>query len=172
MNIKKIAFTGAASAIMLGAMALPALAGKPAVQTLNGGGQIIDANYKISFGGNIKKNANSIKGQFQANFHNVSDADITGGRFHSTEMTTSTFYPSDSDTCTAAMNVFMSGRFNGEAGWKLVLRAGDNDDTVRLTLTSPGGDVYDTHSGDFADESSCVGSARTGLDRGNLTIKL
>jgi hypothetical protein len=46
-------------------------------------------------------------------------------------------------------------------------------DTVSVTLMDENDDViYDTHGGDFDDESTCVGTARTKLDRGNISIEM
>ena len=61
----------------------------------------------------------------------------------------------------------------------MIFRAGESGepsslstDTIRVTINGPNGLVYDTHSsGEFTDESSCVGSARTGLDNGNIVIQ-
>ena len=71
------------------------------------------------------------------------------------------------------MNATFLGRFNSEDGYNLIFRAGDNEDTVRFELSEPSGDkVCDTHdSGSgFSDESACQGTARTGLDRGDVEI--
>ena len=98
----------------------------------------------------------------------------------------------NTDSCQAALNFTAYGRF-GDAReydeahyYKLVFRAGDyiepghhNEelDTVRVELYKPlsGGGyekIYDTYSDGFGGGSSCVGSARTGLDHGNITIGL
>lgn len=167
--IKK-ALIGAAIAGGILISATPAFAAK-AVNMLTGGGMIVDGDYSVSFGGNIKEMADgSLKGQMQANFHNVSNGDVVMGRFHSTEITDANWFSTNAGTCTAAMNVTMDGRFNGEDGWRLVFIAGDDEDTVRLRLFDGGGAVYDTSSGDFGDESSCFGTNRTGLDHGNVRI--
>jgi len=61
-------------------------------------------------------------------------------------------------------------------GYYIWFRAGDADspkglDTVRVELYNPSNaKVYDTHGGDFTYESTCVGTARTGLDNGNIKI--
>jgi hypothetical protein len=58
----------------------------------------------------------------------------------------------------------------------MIFRAGDfgspgKADTIRVELYDPDGNpVFDTHYDGFNDESSCVGTARTGLDHGNITI--
>jgi len=173
MNIKKILTGFSALVLMLGILVSPTFAAKPFTQTLNGGGQIVEGEYNVSFGGNVKNLGNSLKGQFQANFHNVSDEDVSGGRFHSTEITDATWFEG-AGNCEAAMNVTMTGRFNGEADYELVVRAGNDEDTLRLTLSDPTNTVvYDTFvSGDFPGESNCVGTARTGVDSGDLKINL
>ncbi len=78
------------------------------------------------------------------------------------------------------MNMTMHGSFNGEDGYRMILRAGDSDeaaskdpdDTIRVEMWDPSNTkVYDSHWGsEFTDESSCVGTARTGLDAGNIDI--
>ena len=59
----------------------------------------------------------------------------------------------------------------------MIFRGGDfgspgKGDTVRVTLWDPEDKVvYDSHwVTEFTDKSSCVGGARTGLDKGNITI--
>ncbi|KKS95977.1 MAG: hypothetical protein UV73_C0012G0005 [Candidatus Gottesmanbacteria bacterium GW2011_GWA2_43_14] len=168
MNFKKILVGATAGAIVLGAVTIPVFA-KPADRSLNGGGEVVEDNYKISFGGNIKEIGEALKGQFEVNFHNVSNSNVSGGKFHSTEISDVNWFAGEA-TCKAAMNVTMSGKFNGEEGYTLVVRAGDDEDTVRFTLTGPGVS-YDTYPSDFTGESSCVGTARTGIDNGSITIK-
>ncbi len=162
-----------AVAVLVAVTAISVSAGK-AANSLNGGGQILDGDHAVSFGGNVKEaDDGTLSGQFQVNFHSVSVAAVSGGVFHSTEITSAAWWLPSSDTCTAALTLGVDGRFNGEDGWSLIFRAGDNDDTVRFELFDTGGaKVYDTHGGDFGDESSCVGSARTGLDDGSLKIAL
>jgi hypothetical protein len=146
---------------------------KKADSTMNGGGQIVDGEYKVSFGGNVKKvGERTYKGQMQVNFHNVGNPEVDRGKFHSTKITKANWYDPNGGTCTAAMNVYMDGKFNGEDGWRLIFRAGDNDDTVRFELFDGGDKVYDTYTDGFDGGSSCVGSARTELDRGNVKIGL
>lgn len=142
---------------------------KNPAKTLNGGGQIVDGDNLISFGGNIKEAENGdLRGQMQVNFHNVSNSSVSGGRFHSTEITDANWYEGVND-CEAAMNVAMEGTFNGEPGYKLIFRAGDNEDTVRFQLS--GKYSYDSNP-DYGNESNCVGTARANLDRGNVKIGL
>ncbi len=72
------------------------------------------------------------------------------------------------------MKFIAYGEWNGTPGYKLIFRAGDADspkgtDTVRIELY--GTDMsYDTHASDFENESTCVGGARTSLDKGNIKI--
>jgi len=138
---------------------------------LIGGGHIQNGIFDISFGGNIRDNG-SYTGQFQVNFHGVSEETIQGGHFHSTSIKSVNWFPGGA-TCDSAMNTSMSGKFNGEDGWELVFRAGDNEDSVRFELFNSNGDpIYDSYASDFKGESTCVGSARAFLDNGNLSIKI
>ncbi len=155
---------------------------------VSGGGQIIQEIgpkvkdwHKISFGGWVA-NIGSLVGSLQVNFHNVTDPDVAdGSKFHGTEVTALNLYDGPvGSTCVEAMNTTVHGTFNGESGYKLVLRAGDsglpastaypNDDTVRIELWKGATMLYDTNGGDFTQESSCVGTVRTGLDAGNISI--
>lgn len=155
--------------------------------TLNGGGHILEgdghgkhANVKdISFGTEVYDIDGIYEGNLDIVLHNVGNDEFDKGRFHGTDITSVNLFPSDSDTCVAAMNMTVNGTFNGEVGWKVIFRAGDSgepaskgSDTVRVSLYQGNTLVYDTHGGDFSNESSCVGSARTDLDKGNLTITL
>ena len=155
------------------------------VGSVNGGGQIYEAPdgakrpewNVVSFGGWVQKST-VITGEWQVNFHNVGDDDFDKSHFHTTDIQTVKFYAPDSGTCNAAFNMYAVGEWNGNPGYSMWFRAGDfgspgNADTIRVTLYAPGvaAAVYDTHtSTEFKDESSCVGSARTGLDAGNITI--
>lgn len=158
---------------------------------VNGGGhilEILDANSKrkdwldISFGGFIADAGSAgLFGEWQINFHNVGDDDLDKSTFHTTDIVYLNLFEGNSNTCTEAMNFRANGELNGVPGYSIIFRAGDssepassplpNDDTVRVTLYNSGNQViYDTHAGDFTDESSCVGTARTGLDTGNIII--
>lgn len=157
---------------------------------VNGGGQIIQEmrdkpkdDYKISFGGQIWDLGDyGYIGDWEVNFHNVGKDDYDNSKFHGSEITQMTFYDGDSGTCNDAMNMTILGSFNNEPGYKIIFRAGDlgphsagteeqTADTVRIELYKDGVLKYDTHwPGEFANESSCVGTARTGLDNGNITI--
>ncbi|MFH1770005.1 MAG: hypothetical protein ABH828_00435 [archaeon] len=151
---------------------------------VNGGGHILEEMGKknnwndVSFGGYIAEGAVSgLFGEWQINFHNVGDDAFDKGKFHTTDITTLNLFAGNSNTCTEAMNFYADGTFNGMPGYSIIFRAGDSSepssystDTVRVSLYGPGGLVYDTHAGDFTDESSCVGTARTSLDNGNIVI--
>jgi len=158
--------------------AVPATAG-PAENTMTAGGTIVQGDYMISFGGSVKGRAVDgddvdwvDSGHFVVTFHDVNNPDVAGGIFRSDYVTPVNWFESDSATCEAAMNVTFEGNFNGIPGYQLVFVAGDNDDTVRISLAGIPG--YDTHySGDFDDETSCdPEDASTGLDRGNVQIKV
>lgn len=167
---------------------------------VHGGGQIIEEQeferkgkpeeYKISFGGQLyDAGPAGIFGDWEVNFHNVGDDDFDKSKFHGDEITEVNFFDGSSNTCDEAVNFTVLGSLDGEEGYRMILRAGDwgngnygnssnveedfNADTVRIELYKVGeGKVYDTHPNEFTDESSCVGSARTGLDKGNITIEM
>ena len=94
------------------------------------------------------------------------------------------FFPSDDASCNAAMNMTIEGTLDKEPGYSIIFRSGDAGspgntnaaepfDTVRIQLFDGVTPIYDTTvAGNFTDESMCVGTARTGLDRGNITIEL
>ena len=151
---------------------------------MNGGGQILEGTgkdgLKISFGGfAVQTDVATYEGQFQINFHNVGDDLFDKAVFHGDEVIDMNFFPPTSDTCLSAMNMKVLGTLDGEPGFSVVVRFGDAGppghwteqafDTFRVTLQQGNASLYDTH-GDFTDESTCVGTARTGVDRGNLTI--
>lgn len=132
--------------------------------------------YDISFGGNVAQVGSDYMGSWQINFHDVSNDDLDKAKFHGNEVDIINFFAADSDSCNSAVNFTMHGTLNGEEGYHVIVRGGDsgapNDvDTVRIELYHGATLMYDTHAGDFADESTCVGTARTGLDNGNLTIQ-
>ena len=110
-------------------------------------------------------------GHFVVTFHNVSDPDVVGGVFRSDYASGVNWFESTSAACEAAMDATFEGSFNGVPGYQLVFVAGDNDDTVRISLA---GTAYDTYcSGDFDVVTSCdPQNASTGLDRGNVKIKV
>lgn len=148
---------------------------------VHGGGHMIeetDGKRKdwndVSFGGGVADlGANGYVGDWQISFHNVGYDDIDKGNFHANEVTDMNFFTGT--TCTAA-NFTATGEWNGMPGYWIVFRAGDSGspntaDTTRVTVSGLGGVVYDTHwVGEFPDESDCVGTARTGLDNGNITV--
>lgn len=144
--------------------------------SINGGGHIRDGDWDISFAGQVDEAG----GDWVIQFHSVSVAAVDGGTFESTGLEAINFFDNNSDSCDAAMNMTVTGTFNGEPGWSVIFRAGDAghtksndlDDTARVQLRNPSGaEIYDTTDVDFTDESDCVGSSRTSLDAGNLKIK-
>ena len=150
-----------------------------------GGGQIVEpvvdarrSEWKvISFGG--WTDGDTLTGEWEIEFHNVGVDAVDGTVFHGTDVRQTNFYTGNTPTCDAAMNLTVYGEWNQMPGYSVILRAGDDgspgfNDTVRVELYDPSGiRIYDTHDGDeFTDESNCVGTARTGLDAGNVTIRL
>ena len=159
------------------------------VGSVNGGGQIYQAPSEdakrpewnvISFGGWFNKYEGGIyEGEWQINFHNVGRDEFDKTTFHSTDIQNANFSHGNNTSCYEAMNMTAVGSWNGMPGYKIIFRAGDfgspgNADTVRVELYAPNGDlVYDTTwswGEEFKNESNCVGTARTGLDAGNITI--
>lgn len=154
---------------------------------VHGGGQIIEPqdgksknDYKISFGGWIwDLGSNGYKGDWEVNLHNVSDDTLDKTNFHGSDVKAINFFNSDDVSCNDAVNFTVNGTWDGKIEHSMIFRAGDlgspnTADTVRITIyDKPNGTgevVYDTHDGDFDDQSECVGTARTGLDNGNITI--
>jgi len=154
---------------------------------VHGGGHMLEVNgdkrkdwLDISFGGFIGDAGTAgLVGEWQINFHNTNDSVFDNSRFHTTEITELNLYNPTSTSCTGAMNFKATGEWNGFPGYSIIFRAGDSSDpssydtdTVRVTLHDSNGVVYDTHwEEEFSDESSCVGTARTGLDTGNIIIQ-
>ena len=163
--------------------AMPAYAQGPvscADCSINGGGHILEDTggkrkdwHDISFAGWVKCEDDAVfSGEFEVNFHDVSVDFLNKGKFHATNIVDANFYLGT--TCNA-MNFTATGDFNGMPGYTIIFRAGDSgspntQDTARIGLYYGFSLIYDTHHGDFADESNCVGTARTGLDKGNITI--
>ena len=147
------------------------------LHSINGGGNILDETGdkkkdwdKISFGLGVENYNVGAEGEVTVRFHNVSGDDLDKTTFHSDEITEFNFFPSDSPTCDAAVNFTAVGSWDGNENYKLIFRAGDNDDTVRVTLHNDSGViVYDSLT-DFPADSDCVGTARTPHDNGNITI--
>ena len=149
---------------------------------VSGGGHLleeIDGNRKgwldISFGGAIADaGIYGLIGEWQVNFHNVNEEGFNKSKFHTTSITSLNFY---TGTTCVAMNFTAMGELNHEPGYKMIFRAGDSgepgiNDTARVEIFNPqGSEIYDTHDGEFTDESNCVGTARTGLDNGNIKIE-
>ncbi len=155
---------------------------------VHGGGHILETGgadkrkdwFDISFGGFIgDAEAQGLFGEWQINFHNVNNNDLDKSRFHATEITSLNLYVGNSGTCTEAMNFGANGELNGVPGYRIIFRAGDSSDpssydtdTVRVELFEGNNKIYDSHGGtEFPDESNCVGTARTGLDTGNIIIQ-
>lgn len=148
--------------------------------SINGGGHIRDGDFDVSFAGKVEDlGGGTFDGDWVVQFHSVSNPDVSGGTFEATSVEKMNFIDGDDPSCDAAMNMTLQGTFNGESGWSIIFRAGDAghttsndlDDTARVELSHSGSKVYDTSAGDFADESNCVGTNRSGLDAGNLKIK-
>lgn len=156
---------------------------------VHGGGQIIEEvegdgkkkkdDLMISFGGWAwDLGSAGYFGEWEVNFHNVGEGHEVEdkSKFHTTDIQVMNFYDGNSSTCNDAINFTVNGKLDGEDGYKMIFRAGDNGspntmDTVRIEIFKPSGaKIYDTYPNEFTPESSCVGGARTGLDRGNITI--
>lgn len=163
-------------------------AAKEITNYVRGGGHALEALQQddkrkdwldFSFGGWAAETKAGLVGKWQVYLHNV-DADLDKSKFHGTDVTALNFFDGNNASCHSAMNVTINGTFNGEDGYSIIFRAGDNgspnvEDTVRVTIydgeNGGGSVVYDSHAaGEFTDESNCVGTARTGLDTGNITI--
>jgi len=151
---------------------------------VSGGGQIIEAvgpkskdDHKVSFGGAVYNVGSAgYMGEWEVNFHNVEGDTFDKSKFHGTNIADINFFDGNNTSCYDAVNFTVYGEWNGNPGYKIIFRAGDfgspgKADTVRVTLYEGNNLVYDTHAiNEFEDESDCVGSARTGLDHGNITI--
>lgn len=159
----------------------------PIIASVNGGGHLLEETYKrkdwkdVSFGGWVNKYLdNSLAADFTVVLHKVGKSTLDKSTFYGTDITAVNFFNGDGVTCNDAVNFTINGTFNGVPGYSIIFRAGDYGspntlDTARVTIykgLNGGGDVvYDTAGGDFpSDPSSCVGTARTGLDTGNITI--
>lgn len=153
-------------------------------EEVSGGGQILDTDgLKVSFGVYaLDKGSDGYDGEVQINFHNVGDDAFDKSKFHGEVVTDIVFWPSDNASCNAAVTLYVDGSWEGMPGYSVILRAADFDapghwtgeafDTVRVELFDGSTEIYDTHDGDFEDQSNCVGTARTKLDRGNLSIEV
>lgn len=158
------------------------------VSSINGGGHLLngaeDAKRKdlldVSFGGRIELYDNdSLSGEWNVVLHNVGDNTLDKSKFHGADVTEINFFDGDGLTCNDAVNFTVNGTFNREPA-SMIFRAGDfgspnTMDTARVTiyddLDGTGNVLYDTfESGEFGGGSTCVGSARTGIDNGNITI--
>jgi len=151
---------------------------------IHGGGHILEdtggkrKTWKdVSFGGWLA-DVGTLMGNWTVQFHNVGDDEYDKATFHATEFTVLNMYYGDSDSCDDAFNFTATGTLNGEEGYKVIVRGGDldepasqNPDTLRVSLYEGNDLKYDTHVADFDDESTCVGTARTKIDAGNLVIE-
>jgi len=150
--------------------------------SIDGGGQLREYKengselFKISFGGWIQ---GETKGEWEVNFHNVGIENFDKTKFYTNDIRIVNYYLGDNPSCHSAFNFTAFGKWNNKPGYKLTFRGGDSGspkkpDTARIELYSPNGvKVYDTWwnwEKEFTNESHCVGSARTGLDKGNLTV--
>lgn len=182
----------AVASVIVASMAMGAggaLAASVPGDNVSGGGQLLDTNtytsedLKISFGvwANVIS-AGVVEGELQLNIHNVSNPDLDRAKFHGTKIIAINFFNADSASCNAAFNMTVEGTLNGEPGYQVIMRGGDAGspgntnaaepfDTARFEIRKIGvGLIYDTDH-EYTRQSSCVGTARTGLDRGNLTIE-
>ena len=156
--------------------------------SISGGGQLRETHkdengsqlYKISFGGWVQGSSNPV-GEWEVNFHNVGGANLDKTKFHTMDIRVVNFFVGNSSTCKYAFNFTAYGKWNKKPGYKIIFRGGDfgspgKKDTARVELFDPNGTkVYDTTwswNKEFTNKSNCVGSARTGLDKGNLTVVL
>lgn len=118
----------------------------------------------------------SVVGNVLFDILNAGDNSLDGSRFRGSDVVEMNLFDGDSPSCNLAMNMTVNGVFNNVPGYSIILRAGEGPtDTARLTVydgpDATGSVVYDTHSaGEFADESNCVGTARTGVDIGDIVI--
>lgn len=151
---------------------------------IHGGGHIIEKLgnkrkdwHDISFGGWLAQSDDELLGEWQVNLHNVGGNSQDKSKFHATSFTAFNLFDGNSATCNDAANITAVGTWNGLPDHTMIFRAGDNGspntlDTVRVEIYDPSNNkIYDSSSGDFpSDPSSCVGTARTLLDTGNITI--
>jgi hypothetical protein len=158
--------------------------------SVHGGGQIIEEmgskpkdDYKISFGGQVWDLGSEYMGDWEVNFHNVGDDDFDQTKFHTDRITAMNFYDTtNEEVCHAALNFTAYGWLGNDRSteYRMIFRAGDyiepghhktELDTIRVELYKGSSKIYDTYPTEFTPyENACVGSARTGLDKGNITI--
>ena len=87
----------------------------------------------ITFAGFAAKlSGGDIIGKWLVNLNNVGNNVLDNSRFRTTEITELNFFPPDSATCTGAMNFTALGEFNGTPDYKMIFRAGDDDDTLEV----------------------------------------
>jgi len=163
---------------------------------ITGGGNITAGrgrgSAKITFGGNVGiAGDEGLVGQYQINFHNVSDdevgnIDVAKGHFHSTDITFLDFkwlilcpQPDPPDDAFFNWAEFKAdGRFNGEPGWSIHVRVTDygegkkaKPDTIRIKLYKGSILEYDSNQ-DFPYDWVCLTSEwrMHELDGGNIQI--
>jgi hypothetical protein len=150
--------------------------------SVTGGGQIIAEDptdnrgnkpFRISFGGHLYRVAGDLICEWQVNFHNVSDDSLDKAQFHADSCSALNTYNWNVTPADGIVNFKAHGTLNGEPGYYVMFRMEDRtepsvNDTIRIELHGP--TSYDTHWGDFPDESDNVGTARTSLDNGNIQI--
>lgn len=142
-----------------------------------GGGQMLEGAFKVSFGGEAYAiqdtsgtNIDGV-GSWTVRFHDVSTDGVSGTTFSGDHVRDMNFFVDGS-----VANLEVVGTWDGVAGHELTVRAEDGaepggHDNLRFELRDPSGVlIYDTFGGDFPGESNNVGTARTGLDRGNLQV--
>jgi len=187
--------SGSDAAILAETNGLP-----PVFARMNGGGQILEGEFKISFAGNAQGYAEHAvlndrdwwvatdpKAQWVVQFHNVSQSQLTGRTFKSTYVENFQVRRNTQlgSSCEAYGILSVTGRLDGEAGWNVQFRgmdAGqdarkDEFDTVRLVVQDPSGtQIYDSFDGsgqgDFPGESVCAGPRRQRLDKGNIKVSI
>jgi len=157
---------------------------------VTGGGQIREGKYKISFGISLRVvDGELVFHNTTIQFHNVSVDELDGGKFKGKELTRVSFYenrpssvPYDNEGCYQVVRYDVTGKFNGEDGYKVIVRLEDagepgRKDNIRIELYAPDGLLlYDTTdkvaggSKDFPGESNNEGTARHLLDKGNFQV--
>ena len=170
---------------------------------ITGGGNITEGRRKnaakITFGGNVGiAGGEGLVGQYQINFHNVSNNDLDREHFHTTKITFLDFkwlffcpQPDPPDDAFFNWARFKAdGRFSGDEGvWSVDVRVADHgegknaQDTIRIKLydvptaeqggtNSPVYDSLDWAGGDFPADWICptLEWLRHELDGGNIQI--
>ena len=135
----------------------------------------------MSFGGHLEDIDGGLVCEWQVNLHNVGGTDLDKAKFHTTDCFDLTTWPPDTypnfdpSTIDGVARFYADGTFNGESGYTAIFRMEDWTepsvmDTLRIEIYKGAALVYDTSAGDFTDQPSNVGDARTLLDNGNIQI--